>query len=140
MEQVTSLLKNIEDLQRELKAKDQVMFNMDPELIVNENDVRLLQAKYEEIEDEKKRSEYKAVVAALEKKLRAIEMLAEVHTVLGPRSKTIDTVTTAPIANSSRALNSNTTTGNAGSAVVTLLTVGTTTPAYDFSINGSSHN
>ena len=34
MEQVTSLLTNIEDLQRELKAKDQVIFNMDLELNV----------------------------------------------------------------------------------------------------------
>ena len=107
MEQVCNIMKNIEDLQRELKAKDEVIFNMDLELNVKENDVRILQAKYKEIEDELKRNEneYKAVVAALEKKLQAIEMLAEVHTVLGPRSKTIDTVTTAPIVNTSRALN-----------------------------------
>ena len=142
MEQVTSLLKNIDDLQRELKTKDQVIFNMDLELSVKQNDVRILQAKYKEIEDELKRNEneYKAVVAALEQKLQAIEMLAEVHTVLGPRSKTIDTVTTAPVVDTSRALNSNTTTGNAGSAAVTSLTARTTTPAYDTATNGSSHN
>ena len=71
MEQVTSLLKNIDDLQRELKAKHQVIFNMDLELNVKENDVCILQAKYKEIEDEQKRNEneYKAVVAALEQKL-----------------------------------------------------------------------
>ena len=85
-------------------------------------------------------NEYRAVVAALEKKLQAIEMLAEVHTVLGPRSKTIDTVTTAPIVYISRALNSNTTIGNAGSTIITSLTAGTTTPAYDTATNGSSQN
>ena len=55
MEQVTSLLKNIDDLQCELKARDQVIFNMDLELNVKENDVRILRAKYEEIKDEKKK-------------------------------------------------------------------------------------
>ena len=135
-------MKNVDDLQRELKAKDQVIFNMDLELNVKDYDVRILQAKYKEIEDELKRNEneYKAVVAALEKKLQTIEILAEVHTVLEPRLKTINTVTTAPNVNTSRALNSNTTTGNAGSAVVTSLTAGATTPAYDTAANGSSHN
>ena len=99
MEQVSNILKNIDDLQRELKAKDQVIFNMDLELNVKENDVRILQAKYKEIEDKLKRNEneYKAVVTALEKKLQAIEMLAKVHTVLGPRSEASDTETTAPV-------------------------------------------
>ena len=57
MEQVSNILKNIDDLQRELKAKDQVIFNMDLELNVKENDVRILQVKYKEIEDELKRNE-----------------------------------------------------------------------------------
>ena len=67
-------------------------------------------------------------------------MLAEVHTALGPLSKVSDTEMTAPIVNTSRELNSNTTTGNAGSAVVTSLTVGTTTSTYDTATNSSSHN
>ena len=67
-------------------------------------------------------------------------MLAEVHTVLGPRSEASDIETTAPVVKTSRALISNTTTGNAGSTVTTSLTARITTTAYDTTTNGSSHN
>ena len=41
MEKVNSLLKNIEDLQRELKEKGKIIFNKDIELDVKDNDVRI---------------------------------------------------------------------------------------------------
>ena len=48
MEQVTKLLKNIEDLQHELEEKEKIIFNKDIELDVTENDIRILQADYRE--------------------------------------------------------------------------------------------
>ena len=48
MEQVTNLLKNIKDLQRELKEKEKIIFNKSIELDVKENDIRIIQAEYRE--------------------------------------------------------------------------------------------
>ena len=48
MEQVTKLLKNIEDLQHELEKKEKIIFNKDIELDVKENDIRTFQSLNEE--------------------------------------------------------------------------------------------